>query len=212
MAIARVWIGLLVLSTVVGAAVSLLVALNTPPSYVGKVTMVVSPRTTVADLTIDDVDTARALTATLAEVATTAPVLEAAIIASGSNIDLQALSDSVDTNVPGGTSVIDISVTVRDPAAAVALANGIAAALVQFSKDDSQQTSARNYVLSVVDRAGRPSQAPSLGKVAQVALGGAVGLLVSISLALVVENRGRPSQRRTRQTTSPDLSGAVGPH
>jgi receptor protein-tyrosine kinase len=206
LATARVWLGLLVLSTVVGAAVSLLVALNTPPDYTGKTTLVVSPRTTLADLTLADVDSARAVATTLAEISTTAPVLEGAIVAIGSNVDLRSLAASVRANVPEGTSIIEISVTDRDPATAGALANGIAAALVQFSNDDLRHTAALSYVLSVVDRADRPSKVPSLALSAQVALGAAVGLLVSISLAAIVEILGRVPQWRTRGATGTGLS------
>ena len=210
MATARVWLGLLVLSTVIGAAMSFLVALNTPPNYIGKTTLVVSPRT-LTDLTIADVDTARAVAATLADVSTTAPMLERAIDATGSKVDLRSLAGSVDTSVPAGTSVIEISVTDRDPTTAGALANGIAEALVQFANEDLRNTAALNFALSVVDRADRPSQAPSLGLGAEVALGAAVGLLVSISLAAIVEALGRIPQRRRRTATGPNLSTAAWP-
>ncbi len=211
LATARAWLGLLVLSTIIGAAMSLLVALNTPPNYIGKTTLVVSPRTTSTDLTIADVDTARAVATTLADISTTAPVLERAIVATGSNVDLPALEGSVNASVPAGTSIIEVSVTDRDPATAGALANGIAAALVEFSNYDLRNTAALNFVLSVVDRADRPSPVPSLALSAQVALGGAVGLLVSISLAAIVETLGRTPQRRTRGATGSGLSGAPWP-
>ena len=211
LATARAWLGLVVLSVVIGAALSLLVALNTPPNYIGKTTLVVSPRTTSSDLTIADVDTARAVATTLAEVSTMAPVLERAIVATGSNVDLPSLEGSVRTSVPAGTSIIEVSVTDRDPATAGALANGIAAALVEFSNEDVPNTAALNFVLSVVDRADRPSQVPRLALSAQVALGGAVGLLVSISLAAIVETLGRIPQRRTRGATSSELSRATWP-
>jgi succinoglycan biosynthesis transport protein ExoP len=212
LAAARVWLGLLVLSTVIGAAVSLLVALNTPPNYIGKTTLVVSPRTTLTDLTIADVDTARAVATTLADVSTTAPVLERAIVATGSSVDLPSLEGSVQTSVPAGTSIIEISVTDRDPATAGALANGIAAALVRFSNDDVRNTAALNFVLSVVDRADRPSQVPRLALSAQVALGGAIGLLISISLAAIVETLGRTPQWRARGATGSGLSRTAWPH
>jgi len=200
---------LLVLSAVLGAAVSLVVALNTPPEYIGKATLVVSPRTSVADLTLTDVETARAVATTLAEVATAAPLLERSIAATGSHIGLRALSDSLSTNVPPGTSLIEISVKDRDPAAATTLANGIAAELVTFSAG-LEETSALRFALSVVDTADNPVQAPRLDTVPQVALGAVIGLLASICLATIVENLGRTPDRRRRQAAGADLSGAVG--
>ncbi len=184
-------------------------ALNAPPDYIGKATLVVSPRTAVADLTLTDVETARAVAATLAEVSTAAPLLERSIVATGSDIDLATLSDSLRTNVPAGTSLIEISVTDRDPAVATTLANGIAAELVRFSAG-LEETSALRFALSVVDPADNPIEAPRLDTVQQVALGAAIGLLVSICLASIVENLGRTPDGRGRRATNADLSGAVG--
>jgi capsular polysaccharide biosynthesis protein len=200
---------LLILSAVLGAAVSLLVALNTPPHYIGKATLVVSPRTNVADLTLADVDTARAVAATLAEVARATPLLQRSIVAAGSNIDLPTLSDSLRTNVPAGTSLIEISVTDRDPAAATTLANAIAAELVTFSAN-LEETSALRFALSVVDTADNPIEAPRLDTLPQVGLGAVIGLLVAICLASIVENLGRTPDRRGRRAASADLTGAVG--
>ena len=192
-----------------GAAVSLVVALNTPPEYIGKATLVVSPRTNVADLTLADVDTARAVATTLAQVATAAPLLERSIVATGSRIDLRTLSDSLVTNVPAGTSLIEISIKSRDPAVATTLANAIAAELITFSAG-LEETSALRFALSVVDAADNPVQAPRLDTVPQVALGAVIGLLGSICLATIVENLGRTPDRRGRAAAGADLSGAVG--
>jgi capsular polysaccharide biosynthesis protein len=200
---------LLILSAILGAAVSLVVALNTPPDYIGKATLVVSPRTNVADLTLTDVDTARAVATTLAEVATAAPLLERSIVATGSSIDLPTLADSLQTNVPPGTSLIEISVKDRDPAAATTLANGVAAELVTFSAG-LEETSALRFALSLVDAADNPVEAPRLDTVPQVALGAVIGLLVTICLASIVENLGRTPDRQGPRATSADLSGAVG--
>jgi succinoglycan biosynthesis transport protein ExoP len=205
----RTWLGLLLLSAVLGAAVSLLVALNTPPTYIGKATLVVSPRTNVADLTLADVETARAVAATLAEVATAGPLLERSIVATDSRIDLPTLSDSLRTNVPTGTSLIEISVKDRDPEAATTLANGIADELVTFSAG-LEETSALRFALSLVDAADNPIEAPRLDTVPQVALGAVIGLLVSICLATIVENLGRAPDRHGRPVSGADLSGVVG--
>lgn len=200
---------MLILSAVLGAAVSLVVTLNTPPDFIGKATLVVSPRTNVADLTLADVDTARAVATTLAEVATAAPLLERSIIATSSDIDLRTLSDSLTTDVPAGTSLIEISVKDRDPAAATTLANGIAAELVTFSTG-LEETSALRFALSVVDTADNPIEAPRLDTMPQVALGALIGLLVSICLATIVENLGRTAYAGRRAAAGADLSGAVG--
>ena len=206
----RAWLGLLILSAVLGAAVCLVVALSTPPDYIGKATLVVSPRTNVADLTLTDVETARTVATTLAEVATAAPLLERSIAATGWPIDVRRLSDSLSTNVPTGTSLIEISVKDRDPAAATTLANAIAAELVTYSAG-LEETSALRFALSVVDPADNPTQAPRLDVLPQVALGGVIGLLVTICLAAIVENLGRRPDRDRRRATNADLSGAVGP-
>jgi succinoglycan biosynthesis transport protein ExoP len=185
------------------------VALNTPRDYIGKATLVVSPRTNVADLTLTDVETAREVATTLAEVATAAPLLERSIVATGSHIDLRTLSDSLRTSVPTGTSLIEISVEDRDPAAATTLANAIAAELVTFSAG-LEETSALRFALSIVDAADNPIEAPRLDTVPQVALGAVIGLLVTICLASIVENLGRAHDRQGRRVTGSDLSGAVG--
>ena len=191
----RTWLGLLVLGAVLGAAISFAVAVNTPPGYVGQVTLLVTPPTTATQITFSDVEVTQALAPTFAQLSTTAPILQRVIASTKVDLDVETLARAVTTHVPTGTSLIDIAVTNKDPATAAALANAIAAELVNSSGQGFQrQASALKVALTVVDPAVPPPAPNGLGILPRTALGGAIGLFLSISLAFFVKNVGRGAQ------------------
>jgi hypothetical protein len=100
----------------------------------------------------------------------------------------------VTTHVPVGTSLIDIAVSHRDPETAAALANSVADQLRKYEAESSTQIPALKVSLSVVDPAVPPRTPEGLGLPLRTALGGAFGLLLSISLAFLIENLGRGIQ------------------
>src|SRR3954469_10226889 len=76
----RTWLRLIILGAVVGASVSLGVALVTPPSYLSRVTLIVTPTTSTGAIPFSDVEVTQALAPTFAELATTTPVLDRVIV------------------------------------------------------------------------------------------------------------------------------------
>lgn len=194
---------MLILGTVLGAAVSLAIALVTPPNYMSQVTLIVTPPVTATPITFGDVEVTQALAPTFAELSTTAPLLQRVLNATGADLDIETLARSVTTHVPVGTSLVDISVVHRDPAIAAAIANAIAAELVSYPAQGlTQQPTALNVVISVVDPAVPPKVPQGLGILPRTILGGAIGLLISISLAFFVENVGRGAQSLGRGVES----------
>jgi capsular polysaccharide biosynthesis protein len=91
-----------------------------------------------------------------------------------------------------GTSLIDIEVANRDAGTAAALANAIAEALRAYEADSSGQV--LGLTLTVVDPAVVPTSPEGFGVSVQTALGAAIALFLSISLAFFIENLGRGIQ------------------
>jgi capsular polysaccharide biosynthesis protein len=193
-AIVRAWLRLIIVGALAGAAVSLAVALITPATYVGRVTLIVTPLSTTTGITFSDIELTQALAPTFAELATTTPVLQRVIADTKVDLDTVALAKTIETHVAAGTSLIDISVTQHDPDTAAALANAIAAELEKDQTQGTNQISALRVSLTVVDPAVPPRVPEGLGIAVQTALAGAVGILLAVSLAFFVENLGRGIQ------------------
>jgi capsular polysaccharide biosynthesis protein len=191
---ARAWFGLVVLGTLLGGAISLGVGLMSPPTYLGKVTVLVSPPTGTNPITLSDVEVTQALAPTFAELTTTAPLLQRVITATRVDTDVDTLAKLVSTHVPVGTSLIEVGVSDHDPATAAALANEIASQLMAFRSDTSSPVTSK-VVLSVVDPAVAPRTPEGLSPVLRAVLGALIGLFLSISLGFLIENVGRGAQR-----------------
>ena len=67
-AIVRAWLRLIIVGAVVGALVSLVVSLVTPATYVGRVTLIVTPISSTGGITFSDVEVTQALAPTFARV------------------------------------------------------------------------------------------------------------------------------------------------
>ena len=204
--IIRTWLRLIILGVVVGTVVSLAVALITPPSYLSKVTLIVTPTTTTGAITFSDVEVTQALAPTFAELATTTPVLDRVIADTKVDLGTTALAKTVETHVPVGTSLIEISVTNRDPAMAASIANAIASELAQYQAHGAAQVSALRVSLAVVDPANTPTIPEGLGIPVRAALGGLIGLMLAVSIGFFVENLGRGVRSVGR-----DLAGGTPP-
>lgn len=189
--------------TLFGAVVSLTVANFTPANYVGQVTLLVTPTTTVSEVTLADVEFTQALTPTFAELSTTAPLLQRVIDSTKADMDSAELERSVTTDTRAGTGLINIAVSNRDPAIAAALANAIAAELVDPDGGPAHQASAWRVTLAVVDPALPPRAPDGLGLLPTTGLGAAIGLLTAISMASVVEILSMAPEARGRRATGP---------
>lgn len=185
----RSWFRFLVAGTLLGAILSLGVAILSPASYASRVTVLVAPQPTAAAFSLGDVEVARALAPTFAELATTSPVLERVVAASGVSITPDRLAAAVETRVPAGTSLIEITVSHASPAAAATLANAIATELEQYpSKGFGSRPNALKVALFVVDPGAIPTSPKGPGVAVQVGLGTAIALFLSTGFAFFVEN------------------------
>lgn len=206
LAIPRAWLSLLALGALLGALVSLTVANFTPATYLGQVTLLMTPRMSTSEVALTDIEVTQALAPTFAELSTTAPLLQRVIDSTKVDMDVAELERNVTTDAPAGTGLINIDVSDRDPAMAAALANAIAAQLVDPDGVPEQQASALSVTLTVVDPA-RPRSAPDgLGLLPTTGLGAVIGLLAAIIMASVIEIVGGAlDPPGPRATTGPSL-------
>ena len=203
--VVRTWFWFLVAGTILGVALSFAFSAITPPSYAGQVTVLVTPVPTASGIDFSDIEATQALAPTFAELAATTPVLQRVIRSTGVNITPDRLALEISTRVPAGTSLIMISVTHPDPAAAASLANGIAAELEAYPTTGIiGQPNALQVAIVVVDPASPPLTPTGPGLAVRLALGGGIALFVCLALAVFVENL-RQMRRTTREgrDTSP---------
>src|ERR1700741_2177018 len=85
---ARAWFGLVVLGTLLGGAISLGVGLMSPPTYLGKVTVLVGPPTGTNPIQLSAVGVPQPLAPPFAELTTPAPLLQRVIPATRVETDV----------------------------------------------------------------------------------------------------------------------------
>jgi capsular polysaccharide biosynthesis protein len=187
--IARTWFWFILVGTLIGLVIAVGVAAITPPTYTAHATLLVAPADTNTGVTTSDLQVAQALIPTFAELATTTPVLDRVIAATGASTDAETLATAVSTHVPAGTNLLDVSVSNRDPKMASELAEAIALDLKAYAPPDlSDPNVAKLVALSVVDPATPPTGRDGPGFLVRVALGGAIALFLTISIAFLGEN------------------------
>jgi capsular polysaccharide biosynthesis protein len=201
--IVRTWGWFMLGGTLIGLVVAVGVAALTPPTYTAHVTLLVAPYdTTTGGVNTSDLEVAQALIPTFAELATTTPVLDRAISSTNANTNAQALAEAVSTHIPAGTNLLEISVSDRDPAQASDLAEAIASDLQVYAPPNpSDANVAKLVALTIVDPATAPTSRDGPGFLIRVALGGAIALFLTISIAFLGEN---VWQRRGAFRSTPD--------
>jgi capsular polysaccharide biosynthesis protein len=195
----RTWFLFVLVGTILGAAIAFAVAVVAPPGFTARVTLLISPAPKAAGITNGDLQIAQGLTPTFAELAATRTVLERVIFTTNVDTDVEHLAQAVTTHVPVGTSLLTISVSNPDAANAAALANAIASELNAYSAPSGGDANTGLLVeLKVVDPAIPPGTRDGPGLPVRIALGGAIALFLTISIAFVVENIGRGAQNLGR--------------
>jgi succinoglycan biosynthesis transport protein ExoP len=188
-ATARTWFWFILGGTLLGAAIAFGVSILVPPGYTARVTLLVTPAPRDTGITTNDLQVAQGLTPTFAELATTRPVLDRVILSTKVPTDAETLARSVTTDVPAGTSLLNISVSDRDAANAAALANAIAGELRAYTPPGgSGATGGLQVQLTVVDPATPPTVHEGPGLLVRIALGGMIALFLTISIAFLGEN------------------------
>jgi len=207
---ARTWFWFVLGGTLLGAVIAFGVAVIAPPSYTARVTILVTPAATGVPITNGDLQLAQGLTPTFAELATTKTVLDRVIASTHVSTDSERLAQDVTTHVPVGTSLLSVSVSNPDPANAAALANAIATELSTYAAPTGSDASgALQVVLNVVDPATPPGTRDGPGLAVRIALGAAIALFLTISIAFLVENVGRGAQTIGRDIESLGRTGSA---
>lgn len=213
---ARTWIWFILGGTLLGLGVAFGLGLLTPPMHTARVTLLVSPTPRDTGYTSDDIAAAQAIAPTFAELATTKPVLERVIASTDIPVDVANLAEAVTTHVPVGTSLLEISVTDRDASNASRLANALASELRAYSAPSGTDANpGLQEVLTVVDPATPPTVADGPSLPVKVALGGAIGLFLTLSIAFLIENirpEGRAIPRRPTFPVAESESASLRPN
>jgi capsular polysaccharide biosynthesis protein len=183
------WFWFVLIGTVIGAAIAFGAAVVAPSTYTARVTLLVAPTPKTTGITNSDLAVAQAYIPTLAELATIRPILDRVI----SQTHVSTDADAVTTHVPVGTSLLTISVSNPDAANASILANAIASELISQSAG-SDSNGGLELDLTIVEPATPPIGRDGPGLPIRVALGGAIALFLTISIAFLVENVGRGAQ------------------
>ena len=199
--IVQTWFWLVLLCVLAGAAAGFVIGWLTPPSYASTVSMIIAPPASSTAVTINDIQVAQALTPSYAELATSRTLLDRVIATSGVNTTADKLAGQVSTHVPVGTSLLQVTVTDRDGVAAAKLANSIAAELAVFKMTGSTLPSGDAVTLNVVDPAVPSTRQLGLGATFSAAVGGAIGLILVLGLAFIVENIRSAAARADREAS-----------
>jgi succinoglycan biosynthesis transport protein ExoP len=185
----RAWFVFVLIGAVVGAVISFAAAAMTPPTYAAQATLLVTPASSTVAMTFSDIELDQAVAPTFAELATTVPVLDRVIAKTDQSLTAGKLAPAVATRVPVGTSLIEITVTQKDPELAATLANAIAAELVAYPTSGLQSQGALlSVALTVVEPASVPTTSEGPGLFVRMVLGGLIGLFIAVALAVFVEN------------------------
>lgn len=186
----RIWLPFVLLCTVDGGLAGFGVALVMPPSYASTVEVLIAPPlNSSTSVNINDIQASQALVPTYAELASSRILLDRVIASTGVATTSDRLAGAVSTHVPEGTNLLQITVSNRDPSSAAKLANAIAAELATYQISGTGVTTGSAAVtVTVVDPAVPPTKPQGLGALFTAALGAAVGLMMAISFAFLVEN------------------------
>ena len=187
--IVRAWYWFVLFCMLAGAGAGFLVGFVTPPSYASTVTVIIAPPTSSSAVTINDIQVVQALAPSYAELASSRTLLDRVIAGSGITTTPDKLASEVSTHVPTGTSLLQITVTDRVAQDAAVLANAIAAELARFKVSaDVPTVSGQAVTLNVVDPAIPSPKSLGLGPWLGALIGAAIGLMLAVAFAFVVEN------------------------
>jgi capsular polysaccharide biosynthesis protein len=106
-------------------------------------------------------------------------------------MSVEELQASISTHVPVSSGLISLVVSTSDPDEAAQLANAIATELKNYTSTAAAPTNS-NIKLTVIDPA-IPADRPAGPRVlTTAAIGAAIGLVLAVSVAFLIENVRRP--------------------
>ena len=191
--IVRRWLWLCSLTTLVAAAVAILVLSRMTPSYVSTVTVIVGPALTGNTISLNDIQVGRAVAPTYAALATTRPLVARVILATRADMTIDQLVDAITTRVPADSGRLEIAVAASSANLAARLANEVALQLADYPpQPDGGTSKAAATLVTVIDPAV-PATTPSSPRIlTSTALAAAIGLFLGISVAFLMENLRQP--------------------
>lgn len=191
----------LVAATFVATTILTLIFVNSQPSiYESSTTLVVRPRTSISEDAVRAIDTLSRrveITTTYASIARSRLIKDRAINRLG--LSAEERSDlKVTSKVVTGSNLLEIGVQGTDPdtVAVFAAAVGIETEEYIAGLDEA-------FKLTVLDDARTPKNPIDANKRTTVVLGAAMGLLLGVGLALLVEQLGWPTFDVTRFSRTP---------
>ena len=185
----RTWLAYLIVATVLGAIIGFGVSIISPPTYASSVTLLITPAASSVPISFSDVEVAQALAPTFSELATTTPVLQRVLTETGATSTPDRLARAIETRVPAGTSLVEVTVNDPDPVMAAAIANAVAAELVAYpSRGLTDQPVGLKIALSVVDPAFVPTSQAGPGTLIRTAIGALVALFLTLAVIFTIEN------------------------
>ena len=155
--------------------------LGTLPAYTATATVLVSETGSASGSTREDT-----LVLTFAELARQDTVTQAVVDTLGLSLTAQEVALATKVSVIASTRLMEIAVTYREPQTAAAIAN-------EEARQLAGQAGVRSYRLQVVSPAIAPGQ-PNMGPYINVALAGALGLLLAAGLVFLGEYLRDPVQ------------------
>jgi capsular polysaccharide biosynthesis protein len=210
--IVRIWFRFLIAGTLIGAILSLGFSFLARPSYASHVTLLVTTLPSASGINFSDVEMTQALAPTFADLATTTPVLQRVIAATGLPTDPDRLALAVTTRVPAGTGLLEVTVLNADAKVSARLANAIAGELEDYPTNGlHDQPSALKVALVVVDPATVPTSSQGPGTPLRIGLGAAIALFLSVGFVLFVEILRAERQAAPRNRLVPDVPEAPPP-
>ena len=191
--IRRRWL-VIVVCPLLAALVAGIVSLLLPPVYEAHVALLVRPAQPLAttDPNVANLTTAQ-ISATYAALMTEPPLLVQVTNELGLNVRTDDLAKQIDVTPQTNTQILDVAVRNTNPAVARDLANLLVSALIAEVKGfQSQETQTPNSRtgddLVVVSPAVLPDRPISPNVPVNVALAFAVGLLVALALAFLLDH------------------------
>jgi tyrosine-protein kinase len=176
LAVVKRWWWLLLIGAAIAALMGLLVSNRLPETYEAEARILVGPLSTDKDT----IDAAGAQTRTYAAIATTAPILDAA----ARRVGLESIRSKIHgVTASDVTRLISITARDGDPVKAAAIANALAAVLV-----DEAATGPPEGRLALVDRATPPQDPIGPSTALIVSLTAVVGLLGAFGIAALVDS------------------------
>jgi len=182
------WLPLLIASVATCAIVAGVVTSQLTPSYVSTVRLLSGPDLSGGAIDNSAIVAGQNLAPTYAQLATTRALLLRAIATTKVAMSVDDLQAAVTTHVPVSSGLLTVSVAASNPKVASDLANAIAGQLVDYPPSLSHPKPTSNVNLSVIDPAVPPDRPEGPRPLFGVALGAAIGLVLAMSAAFLVEN------------------------